>query len=628
MTLPAWYRKSWAVPPKPSLSAWADVNRYLSTESNPTGGRWHTSTLPYLKEIMDTISDEQHSVVVAMLCSQAGKTEVLCNHIGRIMDVDPGPILAIFETIDNARAWSKERLEPMLRDTPVLRGKVLSNRGPTASEEVTSNQILHKSFPGGVLTAVGSTSPRGLDQRPIRYVVGDEWDGWAPSAGDEGDQFRLAEKRTTHFFNAKIVMISTPRLKAGSRIEPAFLASDQRFYFLPCSACGLYQQLLWDNFKWETDIDGTLARGSAHFVCTNCKRMIEEKARHAMLAAGEWQAKYAEREVAGFHLWAAYCPPVAWSTLAREYIEDHAIPEKYKVFINTRRAQTWEEPSDAPEWDAIMARAEEYVEWTIPHGVGFLTIGADVQDDRIEFSVWGWGRDEEAWLIGHEAVYGNTELDQPYLAMEQKGFLQIPQTTRQRFLSPLIAFLDSGAFTQQVYMFVRPRPQFYAIKGSNQQFAPVVGQPSWQDIDHQGKKIKNGIQLWPIGTHQIKALLYRRLKLDRPGPRYIHFPARLPKSYYKQLTAERLIVHPTGREEWKKEERRNEALDCLVYAYAAARLAGLSDPRTNWDQLCPAIEEGEIAQMQLVQTLVHHPPPRTRGMRNGGGNSLQSLLRG
>jgi phage terminase large subunit GpA-like protein len=626
--LPEWYRQSWAVPPKPSLSAWADAKRYLSTESNPTGGRWHTATLPYLQELMDTISDEEHRVVIAMLCSQAGKTETLCNHIGRIMDVDPGPILAIFETIDNARAWSKERFEPMLRDTPCLRGRVVSNRGPWASDEVTSNQVLHKSFPGGVLTAVGSLSPRGLDQRPIRYVIGDEWDGWAPAAGEEGDQFRLAEKRTTWFFNAKIVMISTPRLKSSSRIEPAYLASDQRRYFLPCPHCAFAHVLLWENFKWEIGADGLPVRGSVHFVCPQCQRPIEERERPRMLAAGHWQAGFPARETAGFHLWAAYCPPVSWYTLAREYLEDHRTPEKYKVFVNTRKAETWVEGSDAPEWEAVKTHAEDYAAWTVPHGVGFVVIGADVQDDRLEFSVWGFGRDEEAWLIGHEAVYGNTELDAPYLAFERKAFVALAQPTRARQLVPLLAFVDSGAYTQQVYHFARTRPQIYAIKGSNQQFAPAVAAPTWQDIDYQGKKIVSGVQLWSVGVHQIKALLYRRLKIDRPGPRYLHFPAQQPDSYYRQLVAERLIVHPTGREEWKREERRNEALDCAVYAYAAARLAGLADPRTNWEQLCPVTEDvpGPVPVLPLAP-LTNQPPLRPRG-RRGSGGLMQELLRG
>src|SRR5262249_37491356 len=153
-------------------------------------------------------------------------------------------------------------------------------------------------------------------------------------------------------------------------------------------------------------------------------------------------------------------------------------------FVNTRRAETWEEKYDAPDWEVIKKRADaSYAQWTVPPGVGFLTAAGDVQDDRIEFEVWGWGRGEERWLIGHDvcygppdsAGYGNTDLDDIYLEFEQRAFLQLAQPAHGRLLAPLLAFLDSGHKTQQVYSFCRTRPHIYAIKGSNQQFAPVVG---------------------------------------------------------------------------------------------------------------------------------------------------------
>ncbi len=624
--LPSWYRPSWSVPPKPPLSQWADDNRYLSLESNPTGGRWHTSTVPYLREIMDTLTDPRYEKVVWMASSQVAKTETELNFVGWIMDQDPGPILLIQETIENARSWSKDRLDPMLRDTPALHGKISSSRGIAAQEEITSNQILHKSFPGGHLTGVGSNSGAGLSMRPIRYVLADEIDAWSPSAGEEGDQLDLAEIRTTWFFNRKIVVISSPRTKATSRIEPLYHESDQRRYFVPCPHCGHFQQLLWDNFRWDKYESGKDVPESAHFVCLSCHGRIEEKHKIAMLTAGEWRATFPERKVAGFWLWAAYSPVVAWSWIAEQYLKVHKNPERYKVFINTIRAETWEEPSDAPEWEIVAARAEPYEQWIVPHGVGFLVAAGDVQDDRIEFSVWGFGREEESWLIGHDVIQGNTDLDTPFLAFEQKAFLQLAQPTRQRVLQPLLAFLDSGAKTQQVYSFVRTRAHIYAIKGQSQQFAQVVGSPTWQDIDHKGKKVQSGVQLWPVGVHRIKKLLYGRLKLTKPGPRYLHFPHNLSDEYYRQLTAEKLITHQNGREEWKK-ERANECLDCAVYSYAAAVLAGLADPRTNWDQLCPMGDVKTGPMPAPVQPVANQPAARQRGMRGGGG-TMQNLLRG
>lgn len=632
--LPSWYRQSWAVPPKPSLSQWADENRYLSLESNPTGGKWKTDTVPYLREIMDTITDPRYEIIVWQAPTQVAKTECLLNFVGYVMDVDPGPIIIVQETIDNARSWSKDRLEPMLRDTPCLRGKVSTARGIAQQDDIASNQVLHKSFPGGHLTAVGSNSPAGFSMRPERYVGMDEIDAWAPSAGEEGDQFALILNRTAWFFNRKIVVISSPRLKATSRIEPLYQQSDQRKYYVPCPHCGHMQQLLWENFRWEKYEDGTHHPETAYFVCIQCGLRIEEKDKPAMLAKGEWRATFPGRPIAGFWLWAAYSPVVPWATLAQEWLDAEKNPEKRKVYINTRRAETWEEPSDAPAWEIIRDRAEPYEQWVIPHGVGFLTVGADVQDDRIEFSVWGFGREEESWLIGHDVIYGvqgqdgygNTDLDHIYLEFEKGAFQEAPQPTRGRFLQPLLAYLDSGAKTQQVYSFVRTRPSIYAIKGASHQFAPVNASPTWQDIDYKGQKIKDGVQLWQVGVHRIKKLLYGRLRLTKPGPRYIHFPHNLPDEYYRQLTAEKLITHANGKEEWKK-EGRNEALDCAVYSYAAAVLAGLADPRTNWEQLCPLGEVQARPMAAIPQPVANQQPVKQRGMRTGGG-TMGSLLRG
>lgn len=627
--LPPWYASSWSVPPKPTLSQWADANRYLSLESNPTGGRWHTATVPYAREPMDVITDSIHEKVVFMWASQLAKTETELNFTGWIMDVDPGPILVIHETIDNARSWSKDRLEPMLRDTPCLRGKVSTTRGIAAQEEVKSNEVLHKSFSGGHITVVGSNSGAGLSMRPIRYVLCDEVDAWAPSAGEEGDQVSLAEKRTAWFYNRKVVLISSPRLKTTSRIEPAYLASDQRKYFVPCPHCDHKQVLLWENFRWEKYESGKELPETAHFVCVSCGLRIEEKHKFTMLTAGEWRATFPERKVAGFWLWAAYSPVVPWATLAQEWIEAQGNDEKLKVFVNTRRAETWEEKYDAPSWETIKNRADQtYEQWTIPYGVGFLVAAGDVQDDRIEFSVWGYGREEESWLIGHDVVYGNTDLEPVYLEFEQRAFQQLQQPTRGRYLQPLLAFLDSGHKTQEVYSFVRTRGHIYAIKGSGKQFAPAVGAPTKQDIDHKGQKIKDGVQLWQVGVHRIKKLLYGRLKLQKPGPRFLHFPHNLTDDYYRQLTSEKLITHSNGKEEFKK-EGRNETLDTMTYCYAAAVLAGLSDPRTNWDQLCPLGDVERAASMPVpMQPITNQPqPPKQRGMRGAGG-VMGQLLRG
>lgn len=661
--LPPWYYQGFVTPPKITLSQWADQHRFLSLESNPTGGRWRTSVVEYTREIMDTISDDAHEMVVVQAPSQFAKSEMQLNFAGYVMDQDPGPMLLIQETIENARSWSNDRFMPLLRDTPVLRGKLSTARGIRAPEEVVSNQALHKSFPGGHITMVGSNSGAGLSMRPIRYVLCDEIDAWELSAGEEGDQLSLARKRTTWFFNRKIVVISSPRNKATSRIEPLYLQSDQRKLFVPCWSCGCSQELLFEHLKWEKGAEGLPIPESVHFVCVQCKARIEERHRSAMLEACRWRATFPGRPIAGFQAWAVHCPPVRWAEIATEYVTDHKHPEKYKVFVNTRLARTYEEPSDAPPWEPLKERAvlEGRPQWQVPFGVGFLTVGADVQGDRIEFSVWGWGPGVESWLIGHDVVWGNTDTEEPYTEFEHRAFIPYQQPSRGRSLSPLLAMIDTGYNAQEVYCFCRPRPHLYAIKGMSQTQAPVVGAPTWQDIDHKGRKIKiaSGVQLWPLGVHLIKKRFYGRLRNTKPGPRFVHFPCDLPDpdEYFKQITAEKIVTtsnHGYPVQEWKK-TYDNECLDTANYAYAAAVVAGLEDPRTQWETLCPGyvpeplpaaetvppppVTEGPVREVPQPAAVVSVAPPRAvtlpapvipvrvRGVRGGGGIMARLLRR-
>jgi phage terminase large subunit GpA-like protein len=619
-----WYHTSWQVPPKLTLSTWADRERILSSESNPTGGRWRTDRVPYLKEIMDTISDDEHEVVVFMAPSQAGKTETINNFVGYIIDQDPGPILLIQEDLINAKAWSKDRLDPMLRDTPCLRGKIGTARGIAAHDAVTSNEILHKSFAGGHLTVVGSNRGAGLSMRPIRYVIGDEIDAWAPGAGEEGDQLSLAEKRTTWFFNRKLIWISSPRLKATSRIEPLYEASDQRALFVPCPHCAHYQTLEWANFRWDKAEDGSHLPETAHFQCTACTGRIEEQHRPAILAACQWRARFPGRPIAGFWLWAAYCPPVPWATIASEFLRDHKNPEKFKVFVNTRLAETWEEPGDAPAWELLQHRAEPRQQWIVPDGVYFLTCGVDVQHDRLEASVYGWGADEECWLIGHAILYGEPEKKRVWDELDKHLVTPWLQPGQQVTLTILSTAIDSGYATQEVYAYCRSRMLVHATKGLGGSKAPPLGRPSFVDVTHLGQTVKKGLRLWSL----------------EPGPRYIHFPFGLDDEFYKQMTAEKQVTryedgYPV--QDWKKVRERNEALDCAIGAYAAALIAGIE--RIPWEtvkqQTQPpasshAVPSGQPGQSPDPRAVVTFGPPnvgRTRQMRSSGQGMMGELLR-
>ncbi|WP_366057924.1 phage terminase large subunit family protein, partial [Oceanicoccus sp.] len=144
--------------------------------------------------------------VVAKFSAQSGKTEILNNFAGYIMAQNPGPTLVVQPNQrPMGEAFSKDRLAPMIRDTPAISAKVIEAKGKDKK-----NTIFHRTFPGGHLTIAGASSPAQLASRPIQFLLCDEIDRWVPTK--EGDALNLAIKRTLTFWNRKILMVSTPTL--------------------------------------------------------------------------------------------------------------------------------------------------------------------------------------------------------------------------------------------------------------------------------------------------------------------------------------------------------------------------------------------------------------------------------
>ena len=156
-----------------TVSEWADKYRRLSAENSAEAGKWKTNRTPYLKEIMDAFTDSHVNHLVIVAASQVGKTEMLLNMLGYVIDIDPGPAMFVIPTLDNAKDFTKRRVAPAIRDTKRLKDKV-SN--PKTRD--SSNTILKKKYPGGMVTFTGSNSPADLASVPARYVFGDELDRW------------------------------------------------------------------------------------------------------------------------------------------------------------------------------------------------------------------------------------------------------------------------------------------------------------------------------------------------------------------------------------------------------------------------------------------------------------------
>jgi phage terminase large subunit GpA-like protein len=501
-------------------------------------------------------------VIVVMKAAQVGWTEILNNAVGFHIDQDPAPLLVIQPTLEMAEAWSKDRLAPMLRDTPVLRGKVKDPRSRDAD-----NTLLHKVFAGGHITMVGANSPASLAMRPIRIVLADEVDRYPVSAGTEGDPLKLAAKRQITFWNRKTLLGSTPTLKGLSVIEREWARSDQRRFFVPCPECGHEQVLHWRQVRWDQD-EGRHRPETAHYACEACGSLWSDAARFQAVSRGAWQATAPFSGVVGFHIPAFVSPWIKLADVVREFLEAKNRPELLQVFVNTVLGETFEVSGERVEAGALSHRAEAYDGKSLPDEIRTVTAGVDVQDNRLEVQLVGWGENEESWPFLYEVLHGDPAQTRVWGELD-RILLDSFHTTSGRSLRVRAGCVDTGghhAATVMAFCRARRARRIFPTKGAS------GARPIWPK---RASRTRHDEPVFVIGVDTAKDALFGRLKIADPGPGYVHFPAAdgFEEAYFDQLTAEEVVTrHREGRpyRVWVLPKgRRNEALDTFVLALAA-----------------------------------------------------------
>ena len=591
-----------------TVSEWADRYRMLSSKASAEPGPWRTSRTPYLREPMDVLSSNSTvQRVVLMFAAQTGKTEAGSNWLGYVIAHAPGPMLCVQPTVEMAKRLSKQRLESMITETPCL-----SERIAPARSRDSGNTMFSKEFPGGMMLLTGANSATGLRSTPCRYIFCDEVDAFPLDVDGEGDPVSLAEKRATTFARRKILLTSTPTVKDFSRIEAEYERSDQRRYFCPCPSCGAMQWLKWAQLKWENNDPNT-----AKYECEKCGERFAEIHKPVMLRKGEWRATApSDGKTAGFQLSGLYSPLgwLSWADMVDDFLRAKADAPMLKSFVNTRLAETWEEDyASKVSATGLQERCEHYEPAMLPEGALALTVGVDVQDNRLAVSVWCWGREEEGWLIDHQEIYGDPSRPELWKQLDEVVLREWPHALGVKLRPDVVAIDSGGHFTAETYQYARERGRqgVIAIKGQSQRDKPPIGKATKVDVNYRGKTLKRGALVHPVGSDTIKTTLFGRLKHNETGAGYLHFHMKTTTEYFEQLTAEKQVLRYSRggfpvREWVKKPSARNEALDCLVYAYAALNLMYQRfDRRTIWDQLerrlDKPVDKERKAQLRSVQ---------------------------
>ena len=575
--------------PRGRVSEWAEGTRWVDPSTSPNPGLWSNARVPYLTGIMDAVCDPRVESVWVKCASQVGKTEILLNILGYIIDQDPGPVLMVCPTLDAARKHSKIRIAPMLTGTECLRSKITTGKEGRGTSRKGDQTILYKDFPGGYFVLVGANAPSGLAALPIRWVLFDEIDRFPASAGNEGDPLLLAIQRSRNFTNRKIVGVSTPTIDGKSPIQDKVEGTTEERYWVPCTECAELMVLAKDGMggkgglAWETDPDGTHHPETAMYICPHCGCALNDADKENMLALGEWipDNPAAPPEARGFHgLSALYSPWVSFAAFAKTWLEasKSGDREKLREAINLLLGTEFKEGVIEVDTTKLSERVEAYSA-EVPDGVRALTCGVDTQDDRLEYEVVGWGVGSESWGIQTGALWGDPEQQEVWDELDVligRQWLR-GDGTAMAILSTAIDAM--GHKTDDVYRFTKPRMKrgIFAIQGKGGPAYPLVGKPGYNN--------RYRAALFPVGVDLAKSTLMGRVdatmalnpETDRlTGPGVCHWPSDPERGYdaewFAQLMAEeKRYKGSKGREVpyWHPLRKRNEALDCRVYAWAA-----------------------------------------------------------
>lgn len=576
-------------PEELTVAEWADKHRRLSPENSAEAGPWRTSRTPYLREPMEAFTDPKVQRIVMVAASQVGKTELELNIIAYIIDQDPGTILFVHPSLDEARKFSRLRISPMIRDCKTLKAKVSDVKAKDSG-----NTILQKAFPGGMLIITGSNSAAALASTPARYVLGDERDRWAVSAGTEGDPWGLAEARQATFYNKKAVEVSTPTIKGFSNIEKSYYKGTQERWCHQCPECEEYGEIIFDRIHFDFTVTKVRGKKDYHikgpitWACPNCGCISTEEVMRRQPA--KWIAENPEaykNGIRSFWLNAFSSPWKPWEEIILKFLRERHDPELLKTIYNTLFGELWENRGGLVDEDTMLARREDYgtnadgspVE--VPEGVLVLTCGVDTQDNRLEYEIVGHGHYGETWGIKYGRIMGKPNEAEVWQQLDDIIEHVYRFKDSERGLRISITCVDSGGhYTQEVYEACRARKnkRVFAIKGKGGGGIPYVSPPSKVPI-RDNKKVT--CWLYTLGVDAGKASIMSALDVQEPGPKYSHFPRGeyygYDSYYFDGLLSEVLEQTQTKRGvtlAWVRilGHQYNEPLDLRNYANAGFKI--------------------------------------------------------
>ncbi|MFX3635444.1 MAG: phage terminase large subunit family protein [Candidatus Pristimantibacillus sp.] len=563
---PEWIASSLQVlkpPEKLTVSEWADRYRILDMKTSAEPGRWSTDRTPYLRGIMDAFTNPLIEEIVFVKPTQVGGTEALNNMFGYVVAQDPGPALVVYPMLELAEHVSKNRLQPMVKLSPVLNEHYKDDE----------SKVLELQFDGMYAVIAGANSPASLSSRAMRYLFMDEVDKYPKNAGKEADPRSLARERTKTFaYNKKIIQTSTPTLKSGP-IWQAWVSVDvQLYYYVPCPHCAQFQTFKLKQIKFDSSLPRDEVRSTAFYECESCQTPIRDVHKAQMLRGGEWRDLNGSTKPGGktgFHINALYSPWVRFGDVAYEFLSSKRSPEELMNFINSWLAEPWENTQIKMNSDKILEKVSGFEEGVVPDRTILLTAGVDVQKDRFYYTIRAWGEGMTSSNIRHGVV-------ETWPQIEDVMNISYCSRDGSEYFVNLCA-IDSGYNADDTYTFCTQNSEWaVAVKGSSNELPTKY---RLTKIDREERNMY-GISLYLVYGDYYKDFISNRIarKPDETGGWFVYDNCDL--EYAEQVTAEEKVLEKRGKrdiEVWrpKTSHADNHYLDCEVYAAFAADCMGI-----------------------------------------------------
>ncbi|MFG1487636.1 terminase gpA endonuclease subunit [Oceanospirillum sp. HFRX-1_2] len=567
-----------------SAVEWADQFFYLSPESSYIEGPW--TTAPFQVALLNSMGSDSVREVYVQKSARCGYTKCLIAALLYLTEHKKRNTLIYQPSDGDASDFVKDEIDPALRDCsvmhPIFPGLGKKGEGNTESK---------KQFIGATMDIKGGTTPKNYRRMSKDVAAQDELDGFPWVIGADGDAKMLARKRLVGATFPKYIAGTTPLTAGRSHIEQLMASADVVLRFhVPCPHCSAEQDLKWGGADCDYGIKWVGGDSSAAaYLCEHCGALIDYGQLGQMQLGGRWicdrtgiwtrdglhwfagvnATVVAPRRI-GFYIWAAYSLTSSWSDLVDRYLEAKKSPDTLKTFVNTDLGELWEEDQgEQLDYQVLLNRRERWA-GQVPDRVCYLTGGIDTQGDRLEFYVWGWDENEEAYLIWRYILWGDTS--KPIIWRQAQDIINDTVFTYSDGLVVNVGrwgWDTGGHRTSEVYKSSKALGirRVLPIKGHSHYGKPVAEFPR--------KRNKDGVHLTMVGTDTAKDVLMARLK----DGAMIHLPLDdeiCGEDECKQLTSERRVWKIKDRKRinvWDNENRRNEALDCFVYAYAALRVS-------------------------------------------------------